>query len=91
MNLLTLKDARIETVFDFSNFKDLVLEYMGEDAEYYINKHIKALQDEADYTTRIIETDINGYEPSLHGIYDCMRVIDEITLNIEKLLGAKKN
>ena len=88
--LLKLKDDTLYIMFEPKDFKWLVEKYMGWDAERYFENLISKLQEEADYNTAKVDTDIDSYEASLESNTRCFQDILEKLKTITDLLNKQR-
>lgn len=64
-HVMTLKDGKNETIFNFNDVLRLVDQYMGDEPKRWLEAHVGELQQAADYTTVKVDTDLSSYEASL--------------------------
>lgn len=88
--VVQLKDGTRETIFTPDHFDRLVREKMGDDAGMYNENRIKELQDEADYVSQSINTDLECYESSLESNNACFRDLLDSLSKLEEIIKAKK-
>lgn len=89
-DVIVLKDQSVQTVFEPKDFQYLVEQFMGYDAEKYFRELIEKLQDEADYTTSKVDTDLESYEASLESNTACFQDILEVTEQMKSILEAPR-
>lgn len=89
-DVIVLKDQSVQILFEPINFQYLVEQFMGYDAENYFRELIEKLQDEADYTTSKVDTDLESYEASLESNTACFQDILEVTEQMKTILEAPR-
>jgi hypothetical protein len=62
---IQLKDGTYEWVDGHEQFVRLVDQYIGLDAGRYVEDELQSLSDQANYTSRKLNTDLESYEGSL--------------------------
>ena len=89
-DVLSLKDGSIETLFEPKDFQYLVEKHMGWDAEKYFENLISKLQEQADYNTAKVDTDLESYEASIESNTRCFQDILEELKVINDLLNKQR-
>jgi len=64
-DVISLKDGSVEVILEPKDFQYLVEKHMDWDAEKYFENLISKLQEQADYNTAKVGTDLKSYEASL--------------------------
>ena len=99
MSIIKLKNNKTKVIIDELDFKDLIREELGADAEdefdTIILGKIENLQVQADYTKQKINTDLEAYEGELeqnrNSLLDIRDIIEKLQEYIEDNTIAKKH
>jgi len=83
---LYLPDGSMEVLFSRDDFKRLIYEKLGSDAE---QKLIEIIQ-EADYTQAKVNTDLESYEASLESNTRCFNDLLDSIKEAKQLLNEKR-
>lgn len=81
-----LLDGSTEFCYSRNDFRNLISEKLGRDAEERLVKII----DEADYTTRKLDTDLISYEMTLDSYTACFNVLLDNIEEIKKIVSSTK-
>ena len=89
-NVIHLPNNQTEVLFRPEDFADLVQRHLGYDAGQYLQRLIADLEEEADYNSQKINTDINSYEDELYQWSLYRQEIQELMDELQELVAAKR-
>lgn len=88
---LQTPDGRLHVILNEDYFSELVDDYMGRECGQYLKATINSLKEQADYTSRAIETDLNSYEEELNSNRYAFEDISFELDTIENLIDNRLN
>jgi hypothetical protein len=89
-NVCYLPDGTTEYCFTKDDYINIISNKCGRDVEQWLNNFIEELIEEADKTSKIIDTDLRSYEMSLESNATCFIDVLEHLKELEGLLWAKR-
>ena len=78
---INTKDNEFHILKDVNELKDLIVEFMGDDA----GREVQELIDDADYNNDRADSDLTSFESSLQDISQLIEDLIQYVINIKKL------
>lgn len=88
--VVRLEDGTQEMLFNHDHFVRLVRDRLGDDVGNYIEGEIRTLQEEADYVSQSVDTDLECYESSLDSNNACFRDLLDSLSKLEEIIKSKR-
>lgn len=88
---LQTPDGRLHVILNEDYFSELVDDYMGRECGQYLKETITLLKEQANYTARAVNTDLNSYEEDLYSNRCAFEDISTELDSIQRLIDGRLN